>query len=137
MKVFPHTACMKKFLKIIPCILASVFVLMGTAACKNGVSDMRRRERVLKERLMEEKRLSEETKQTLEEDELDPGFSVDPETDPEDKKENPDRKKCPDCPKNSENRPNELLPEYGKPHHGKRISPKPVPFPVPPEEPEN
>ena len=128
---------MKKFFKIIPCIMVSALAFTCACACRNGVSDIRRRARQLEERVRkQEQRLLEDE----EPEQLDPDFSVEPqnETEEEEKKEkNPDNGKCPDCPDHSDERPHsELLPERGG-HHGKRIKPKPVPLPVPPEEPEN
>ncbi len=128
---------MKRILKTIPCILVTAFTLAGACACQNGVSDIRSRERQLRERMREEQqqRLSEREERTLEE--IDPGFTVDPDC--------PDCPECPNCPdipeKPEKGQPSEegdedpkrpALPEHGrKPHrkgHGKL---KPVPYPLP------
>ena len=105
---------------------------MGATACGNGVSEMRRRERILHERQTQQ-RLVSEPEQQEPEPELKDENPEKPEGSEQDK---PDKKRCPDCPKNSDDFTSELLPERGR-HAVKRIKPKPVPFPVPPEEPEN
>ena len=130
---------MKKFLKIIPCILVTAFALMGASACRDGVSDVRRRERILRERQTQEQPLPPAAEP--QEKELDATQSAEKEPEAtqseESEKENPGKEKCPNCPNDSEKPQSELLPGRGKPHHGKRIKPQPVPFPQPPEEPEN
>ena len=130
---------MKKFLKIIPCILVTAFALMGASACRDGVSDVRRRERMLRERQTQEQPLPPAAEP--QEKEVDGTQAVEKEPDganlTESEKENSGKKRCPKCPNDSQKPQSELLPTRGRPHHGKRIKPQPVPFPQPPEEPEN
>lgn len=133
---FPHTAVMKKILKTIPCLLVAAFTLVGACACQNGVTDIRNRERQLRERMREEqqRRFSEHEEQTLEE--IDPNFTVDPEC--------PDCPKCPDCPdipenpedenrltENGDEEPQKPTPEHGRVPHRRGHKPKPVPYPLP------
>lgn len=128
---------MKKIFRTVPCILISAFTLIGACACENGVSDIRNRERQLRERMREEQqqqRLAEQEERTLEE--IDPDFMVDPEC-PE----------CPDCPDIPE-QPEEgtrtedngdtqktIPPEFWrKPPRkglGKKPKPTPAPYPLP------
>lgn len=58
---------------------------MGAGGCRNSVSDIRRRERILHEQERQERRLAEEREQEESENEpekapdIDPEFGVDPE----------------------------------------------------------
>lgn len=134
---------MKKIFKTVPCILAAAFTLASACACDSGISDIRNRERRLRERMREEQRqrLSEREERALED--VDPGFTVDP--DCPDCPDCPECPECPDCPDIPED-PEEgthteddgdedkkpVPPEHGlKPPRKGYKRPKPAPYPLP------
>ena len=132
---------MKKIYKTLSCLLVSAFALPLVCGCKNGVSDMRRRERVLHERQAEEQRALQESeeqrrqqdetpkqKPTERDPELDPDFFFDPENSeypvpPED----PNRRTSTEKPTPP---PFPKMPNGGNKNE-KDPEPKPVPFPLP------
>lgn len=128
---------MKRIYKALPCLLAAAFVLSAACGCKNGVSDMRRRERILHERQLQKESEEQQAIDHIPE-EPDPDYLIDP--------ENPE---CPECPKPEEpdepekphghrersflNDPNYKRPSFEEPapEPEPEPKPKPVPFPLP------
>lgn len=108
---------MKKILKILSLIFVCAFTLFGACACRNSVSDMRRRERLLHERQRQEERQRLLEEENVQEDE--PDLTENP--------DEPERKR-----KDGEEQ-NPLYPDHGKldPRFQKPSKPNPVPFPMP------
>lgn len=102
--------------------LVSAIALIGACACRNGVSDIRRRERNMNERKKEE-RLLEQEEQKRNQKDVDPDFTLKPD------------EPCPDFP----NVPKRVIPNGEDQEDGsnllrrKKVSPvpKPAPYPLP------